>query len=238
MDQNRSRDDILWTYHQTTNQESLLFGNPRQEMLASIIKNHIEKGGKILEIGFGNGYLLSALSKGYDVHGADISSENIEQMEKRVDARFKLVSSDGKLPYPDETFDAFIASEVLEHMDDEELSICISEAFRILKKGGYAVVTIPAEEDLKKNECFCPNCEHIFHKWGHKQYWNRLKIKKAFSSFQKITISEYFNRYTSEKILDKVFGYLVWSVQTLLNYVTKFPNKFVTNRTYVVLLKK
>jgi ubiquinone/menaquinone biosynthesis C-methylase UbiE len=238
MEQKRSSDDILWTYHQTTNQESLLFGNPRQEMLFSVIKKHIQKNGKILEIGFGNGYLLNALSSQYRTYGADISVENIEQMSKKVKAEFELVSSDGKLPYPDETFDAFVASEVLEHMDDKELVVCIEEAFRILKKGGYAIITIPAEEDLKKNECFCPNCEHVFHKWGHKQYWNKTKIRKVFATFQHMAITEYFNRYTSEKIGDKIFGYVVWGVQTLIGHITSFPNKFVTNRTYVVILRK
>ncbi|HRF97201.1 MAG TPA: methyltransferase domain-containing protein, partial [Aggregatilineales bacterium] len=45
------------------------------------------------------------------------------------------------LPYPDNTFDAVILSEVLEHLDDDVAGL--KEAYRVLKPGGVVVITVP-----------------------------------------------------------------------------------------------
>lgn len=45
------------------------------------------------------------------------------------------------LPYPDNTFDAVIYSEILEHIEDDVQAL--KEAYRVLKPGGVVVVTVP-----------------------------------------------------------------------------------------------
>ena len=45
------------------------------------------------------------------------------------------------LPYRDNTFDAVILSEVLEHLDDDVAGL--KEALRVLKPGGVAAITVP-----------------------------------------------------------------------------------------------
>lgn len=45
------------------------------------------------------------------------------------------------LPFPNETFDAVIMSEVLEHLHDDVLAL--REAFRVLKPDGVVVITVP-----------------------------------------------------------------------------------------------
>jgi SAM-dependent methyltransferase len=45
------------------------------------------------------------------------------------------------LPYPADTFDAVILSEVLEHLDDDVAGL--KEAFRVLKPGGVVAITVP-----------------------------------------------------------------------------------------------
>ncbi len=232
-----NNDKNLWTYHQIDNSKHLTQGHPRQEMLFRKI-TRLVKSGKVLEIGFGDGYLLNKLSKRYESYGADISVENIKKISKtNSEVNFKLIDVDGKLPFKDNFFDVFVASEVLEHMDDEELEVCIKEIKRVLKKGGFGILTFPAEENLKKSECFCPNCKTKFHKWGHKQYFNRKIIRMKFSEFKIVSVREYFGRYIGKTLFDSFFGLFAWSVQTFINYFIAFPNKFVTNRSYVVIIK-
>ena len=47
-----------------------------------------------------------------------------------------------KLPFPDDTFDRIIASEVLEHVPDDEGAL--DELMRVLRPGGIIAATIPA----------------------------------------------------------------------------------------------
>lgn len=45
------------------------------------------------------------------------------------------------LPYPDNTFDAAILSEILEHVDDDVAAL--KEVYRVLKPGGVVAITVP-----------------------------------------------------------------------------------------------
>lgn len=52
------------------------------------------------------------------------------------------VNGDGtRLPFPDDTFDRIICSEVLEHIPDD--TAALRELFRILKPGGRLAATVP-----------------------------------------------------------------------------------------------
>lgn len=236
MDQNEK---LMWDYYQAKFENDFALNFPRQNMLIEKIKKIIPRKSKILELGFGNGYLLKKISKEYDCYGADISEENVKKVQAQIsDATISLVDTNSRLPYENNFFDCFIASEVLEHMNDKELDINIKEINRILKYGGYAFLTFPAEENLKSGRCFCPNCGHIFHRVGHKQTWSLLKIKEKFSDYKIVDISEYFNRFVGKTKIDNLMGKIMWLVQTSLNYFIKFPNKICRNRSYVVTLRK
>jgi len=226
-----NNDQKLWTYHQTDNAKKLNAGHPRQDVLLNKI-NKIVKKGKVLEIGFGDGYLLNKLSSGYDCCGADISAENIEQMKKRIPSvKFDLIGVDGELPYEDNYFDGFVASEVLEHMTDKELVLCINEIRRVLRKDGYGIITVPAKENLKDNECFCPNCSEVFHKWGHKQCWHEMKIHSLFSGFDKIKIKEYY--FSSPGL--NIFGALGYWARKI---IIEFLNFHMDGATFVIIIRK
>lgn len=229
-----NHDEALWTYHQTENVQNLEIGHPRQEMLFSVLSRLVKPGKKILEIGFGDGYLLQKLARRYMCFGADISEENLFQMSKKIPSvEFRLASVNGQLPFARESFDGFVASEVLEHMTDGELVVAVGEIGRTLKKGGLAIVTVPAEERLKDNECFCPNCGHVFHKWGHKQVWNRKKIAKTFVDFNIIKISEFFVPYHGNNLFERIVGLIMHGLRNLANIFTK-----IGGRSYLIIIQK
>jgi len=62
--------------------------------------------------------------------------------KSRVDLHFDLTS----IPLPDSTFHAIICNHVLEHIPDD--ANAISELFRILKPGGWAILQTPISPSL------------------------------------------------------------------------------------------
>ncbi|MBU6382935.1 MAG: bifunctional 2-polyprenyl-6-hydroxyphenol methylase/3-demethylubiquinol 3-O-methyltransferase UbiG [Verrucomicrobia bacterium] len=101
------------------------------------IIGQIGEGKEVLDIGCGAGILTNALAQaGHTVHGIDLSEKSLEVAKKRDtthSVRYTLANA-YSLPYPDGMFDVVCAMDVLEHV--EEPSLVISEAARVLKKGG------------------------------------------------------------------------------------------------------
>lgn len=97
-------------------------------------------GGKLLEIGFGDGSMLARLRDlGWDVEGLDVDSVCVDAARERG-----LTVRQGDLAgqdYPDESFDCVIMRHVQEHVP-EPLEF-LRECRRILKSGGTLVSVMP-----------------------------------------------------------------------------------------------
>jgi len=74
-----------------------------------------------------------------------------------------------KLDFDSESYDAITMFDVLEHIPDHEQAV--SEVLRVLKPGGYLIVSVPNENwrfpyyGFMKN--ICPSEEEMFADWGH-----------------------------------------------------------------------
>lgn len=108
------------------------------------------RGKRILDFGCGWGTdLIFCLKKGYDAFGIDISWEKAKFHTLRVQRRNypkfwieRFILSQGEnLPFKSESFDLVYSNQVIEHVKDPEK--CISEIFRVLKKGGILYIRAP-----------------------------------------------------------------------------------------------
>jgi ubiquinone/menaquinone biosynthesis C-methylase UbiE len=177
-------DKHLWNFYETENRQSFLLSRPRLDFIAKRIVSH-GKSVNVLDIGIGDGYLLARLSSRFNVHGLDISPANVERTKKdfsanKIRATLRTGSIDD-IPFQDNEFDFVVASDVLEHLDKDVFGKALTEIYRILKKGGLFIGTVPADEKLNDNICFCPKCGNVFHRWGHKESFNKAKIEAAFA---------------------------------------------------------
>jgi len=116
----------------------------RRRALESLRRGGFPPGGTLIEIGCSSGFLLPQLRAAYPqatIVGADIVSEPLKRLSNQYPdipfLRMNLVDC----ALPAETFDAVIALNVLEHIEQD--GSAVEQIFRILKPGGMFVVEVP-----------------------------------------------------------------------------------------------
>ena len=115
----------------------------------------VHAGERVLDLGCGFGrHSYEALKRGAEVVACDLARPEVEQVRNL--ARLLVASGDVDesvmaapvqgnavgLPFGDDSFDRVIASEVLEHITDDESAF--AELARVLRPGGRLAVTIPS----------------------------------------------------------------------------------------------
>lgn len=115
--------------------------------LKNIVKTMPEKEAlNVLDAGCGEGHLLQLLeekNKNNNYYGIDLTSEALKRARERC-PRAKFIQGDlSKIDMPDNFFDFIVCTETLEHVDTYQEAI--NEFKRILKPGGYIVLTFPNE---------------------------------------------------------------------------------------------
>jgi SAM-dependent methyltransferase len=108
----------------------------------------------VIDVGCGAGrHAFEAYRRGADVVAFDRAESELRSVdtilramaetgEAPADASAKVVLGDAlRLPYADETFDCVIASEILEHVPQDDAAI--AELVRVLRVGGTLAVTVP-----------------------------------------------------------------------------------------------
>jgi SAM-dependent methyltransferase len=99
-------------------------------------------GARVLDVGCGTGYTLTRLPPWARGVGLDRSSHALGLAASRG-LRAQLVQGDmGRLPFAAGSFDAVLALDVLEHLQDDHGAA--AEVARVLRPGGVALVTVPA----------------------------------------------------------------------------------------------
>ena len=92
-------------------------------------------------------YRLDELT-GVDVREDYVAAATLFAKAKRVPARFRVACAE-HLPFPDDSFDAILSFDVLEHV--QNLPMAMRECRRVLRTGGRAFLVFPG----------------YFHPWGH-----------------------------------------------------------------------
>lgn len=76
------------------------------------------------------------------------TQENIDYLTADINPENVMVKMDiTNIQYPDNSFDFIICNHVLEHVVEDKRAM--SELFRILKRGGWAILQVPISQALK-----------------------------------------------------------------------------------------
>lgn len=123
----------------------------------SYLKKYLKKNQKILDLACGYGRFTIPLAKqGYAIEGVDISPNLLNEAKKRakkqkVNIKFKWGDM-RKLPYTENNFDSIICmwSAFIELSKEKDQLQALREMLRVLKKGGFAFLEMPALKNIKK----------------------------------------------------------------------------------------
>lgn len=137
---------------------------------------------KVLDAGCGSGRLLDELVAYGDVSGLDIEPENVAAARERghVDVHEGVVED---LPWPDETFDLVTCLDVVEHTQDDRVTL--RELRRVTHAGGHALITVPAYQMLWSN--------HDISNRHYRRYNRRTLSRAAVEAGWSVQRTTYFN---------------------------------------------
>lgn len=128
----------------------------------------------VIDVGCGNGIITNELALEWDVIGLDSSEEALKYLKCPA-----ILASATDIPYNDQKFDLVICSEMLEHLNNSDLNIAISEIIRV--SGKYLLISVPNDEFLEVSYTECPKCKTVFHAWHHLQSISEERLYNFFS---------------------------------------------------------
>jgi 2-polyprenyl-3-methyl-5-hydroxy-6-metoxy-1,4-benzoquinol methylase len=120
----------------------LIYLHPKHRTLADVRVMHlpVQVGGKLLDIGCGNGATLACLQKlGWDVEGVEFDP-TAGELARRRGLKIHLGTLEAQR-FPDNSYDAVVSNHVLEHVPDPKG--LLQECYRILKPEGQLVCDTP-----------------------------------------------------------------------------------------------
>ncbi|MEV6772571.1 class I SAM-dependent methyltransferase [Nocardia sp. NPDC051030] len=173
-------------------------------------------GKRVIDVGCGAGrHSFEAYRRGADIVAFDQNESDLAD----VDSMFKAMAEVGEapayakaetvrgdaldLPYGDGEFDVVIASEILEHIPQDDQAI--AELVRVLKPGGALAVTVPRW--LPERICWALSDEYHANEGGH------VRIYRADDLRRKITARDVrFIRHTHAHALHSPYWWLKCAV--------------------------
>jgi SAM-dependent methyltransferase len=145
----------------------------------------------VIDVGCGAGrHAFEAYRRGADVVAFDRAESELRSVdtilramaetgEAPADASAKVVLGDAlSLPYADETFDCVIASEILEHVPQDDAAI--AELVRVLRVGGTLAVTVPRW--LPEQVCWLLSDEYHSNEGGHVRVYRASDLRDKIAS--------------------------------------------------------
>jgi SAM-dependent methyltransferase len=173
------RQEKIWAYFQSETPEIFRGSGYRLNYLA----RYLRSGQRILNVGIGGAVLeRCAKNKGVDIYSLDPDWKSLSNYTADNISHLAAGRLEG-IPFADNTFDAVVVSEVLEHLTPEVMYRALQEIRRVLIPGGQIIGTVPCDENLAEATVVCPHCGEVFHKVGHLQSFDVTSMLEVLEQF-------------------------------------------------------
>ena len=145
----------------------------RRQILKTLIRKFVlptRRNKQILDAGCGTGETTKFLSQFGKVTGIDASKQAIEFCKTRK-LRNIWQSTAENLPFEEGFFDLITMLDLLEHIENSTQAL--KESYRVLKAGGFLLITVPAHQSLWSGH------DVALH---HKRRYSKKQLKTAIES--------------------------------------------------------
>lgn len=123
------------------NYDNTFDGRFVQPMYASLLKEiHALSSGKLLDVGCGNGNVLSALAKeDFHLYGIDLSENMVKEAKKQLGSSAEIQVADAaNLPYAKDSFDILVCNASFHHYPQP--GKVLQEMHRVMKKNSVLLI--------------------------------------------------------------------------------------------------
>jgi SAM-dependent methyltransferase len=128
----------------------------------------------VLDVGCGNGVFTNLLETNRFKVGLDLSRIALEHVTAQ-----RLQANATRLPFADDSFDATLCMEMLEHLPIPTYQSALNELVRVARK--FILISVPYNENLKFSSVICPVCLCAFHPYYHVRRYGPTPFDTLFS---------------------------------------------------------
>lgn len=205
----------------------------KKEFIESILTKLNKTNLKILNIGSGTGDDLEVLNKFGEIYVIDINKKALNLIPREFIKEKKLCDASKLKFYSDNSFDLVVSFDVFEHIPEDKKAI--NEAFRVLKKGGFLIFSVPAFQILYSAHDKALNHRRRYSKKQISDLLNDFETKNLFYwnslLFLPSAISRLINKNSAIKVdrgiknkfIDNLFYKILKTENFLISKNIKFP---------------
>ncbi|PIS09380.1 hypothetical protein COT75_01740 [Candidatus Beckwithbacteria bacterium CG10_big_fil_rev_8_21_14_0_10_34_10] len=137
-----SKNNLWKSYWQKSNYKKEL-ELCKSDGLLPIFEKYLQKKQRIVEAGCGLGkWVIYFTKKGFNITGVDNNKYAILKLKKLFPLIKINLADVKKLPFKNNSFDAYISLGVIEHFEKGPETV-LKEAYRVLKDRGTAIIEVP-----------------------------------------------------------------------------------------------
>ncbi|HEX7018172.1 MAG TPA: class I SAM-dependent methyltransferase [Patescibacteria group bacterium] len=179
--------------------------HPMENWRIKFIVSKIQASKTVLNLGVGKGRLEKELFKKKQVKyvGTDITKVQLEKLKKEYPDKKFVATTLTDLNFEDESFEQVLLLEVLEHIKPSETFTVLKEIYRVLKKGGIFIISVPVNEGLENILPFNPNS----HMRAYSEELLKFELKSVGFKIKEVARTSAFNNYfTLKHLLNAIFS--------------------------------
>jgi ubiquinone/menaquinone biosynthesis C-methylase UbiE len=228
--QHYDTDAELFDYFEESNGTAKDFDTRAKQLILNLCNAKL--GETVLDIGSGSGWIARRLTHGgVCVTSVDLSLKNLARIRSSIHSedigRTGFVLGDAlRIPFQDNSFDAVVASEVLEHLNVP--ASCVREFYRVVKPNGRVIISTPYKEKIQYYLCVHCNKKTPANAHLHSFDQENLVAFLKSADFKDVRFCTYGNKLFVFSRLSWLFRFLpfrIWRwVDALFCFIIRKPS--------------